>query len=72
MVQHPKSCKRIVHPSAADDLCCTSGEERIKSRSTWDECQAFFEKFEYTVKYLKKCGIPIKEVRPFGMIPSRK
>jgi hypothetical protein len=74
-----------------------AGEERIGSRSTWDQCQEFFDKFEYTgaqqpmataeqlrclavlprpsccsgltkhlpdsaVKYLKKCGIPIKEV----------
>ena len=83
--------------SCVDDMRASAGEERIGSRSTWDQCQEFFDKFEYTgarrpmaaaeqlacvavlpgpswcsgltkrlsvsaVKYLKKCGIPIKEV----------
>jgi hypothetical protein len=83
--------------SFVDDMRTAAGEERIGSRSTWDQCQEFFDKFEYTgaqqlmaaaeqlrciavlpgpswcsgltkrladsaVKYLKKCGIPIKEV----------
>lgn len=39
---------------------CTS-EDRISSRSVWDECDAFFKKHDYDVKYLKKCGIEIKE-----------
>mmetsp|Transcript_5694 Transcript_5694/g.16248 ORF Transcript_5694/g.16248 Transcript_5694/m.16248 type:complete len:192 (+) Transcript_5694:246-821(+) len=42
------------------------GEERIKSRTVWDECQAFFDKFEYNIKYLKKCGIDIME----GKVPK--
>lgn len=38
-----------------------AGEERISSRSVWDECDAFFKKHDYDVKYLKKCKIEIKE-----------
>jgi hypothetical protein len=44
------------------------GEERIKSRTVWDDCQGFFDEFEYTTKYLIKCGIEIKE----GKIPKNK
>lgn len=87
----------FVSSQRVDDMRAAAGEERIGSRSTWDQCQEFFDKFEYTgarqpiaaaeqlryvavlpgpswcsgltkrlsvsaVKYLKKCGIPIKEV----------
>ena len=27
----------------------------------WDQCDAFFKKHDYDVKYLKKCGIEMKE-----------
>lgn len=46
------------------DKC--KGVERIRSRRIWSDCQKLFDKYDYTVKYLKKCNIAIKE----GKIPK--
>ena len=27
----------------------------------WDECDAFFKQYGYDIKYLKKCGIEVKD-----------
>lgn len=37
------------------------GEKRVKSRRVWSECQKLFDDYEYTVKFLKECHIPIQE-----------
>ena len=38
-----------------------AGAARISSRTVWDECDAFFKKYGYDVKFLRKCRIDIKE-----------
>lgn len=37
------------------------GMKRIRSPSVQRECQEFFDKYEYTVEFLQKCQIPIKD-----------
>ena len=37
------------------------GRERIAKRDVWDFCEAFFIKYDYDIKYLKKCDIEIVE-----------
>lgn len=46
------------------DKC--KGVERIRSRRVWSDCQKVFDEYDYTVKFLKKCNISIKE----GKIPK--
>ena len=33
----------------------------MSKRDVWDSCETFFKKYGYEVKYLKKCGIEIRE-----------
>ena len=38
-----------------------AGSERVSKRDVWDSCEEFFKKYGYDVKYLKKCGIEMRE-----------
>ena len=40
---------------------CLTGGQRISKREVWDFCEEYFKKYNYEVKYLKKCGIEIRE-----------
>ena len=49
-----------------------TGSERVSKRDVWDSCEAFFKKYGYDVKYLKKCGIDIREGKQPKELKAKK
>ena len=50
---------------------CT-GSERVSKRAVWDSCEGFFKKYGYDVKYLKKCGIEMREGKQPKELKAKK